>query len=689
MQNQTGREVSPAAQAAEAAALGRRTGPLDIFNETGGPADFSKEAQGETGALMAGAMQGLRNFALGPVQAGLELVAPQVAKGLTDRVNQMDAPFEQVSQDHPYAHGAGEMIGTTVALMGASKLLGGLMVPLAMARTVGLAVRSAPAALRMMGVGAALGATSFNKDPDSASRLGEAALGAGLGLLGQQVGKAVSGVIRNVADKAVVQNFLGLLQRNLDGFEPSLSGVKSAVLDRYKTMTDFRNRLYATRDASGRTIEGYPSGFMVEGGKAQVGGVAGTLSEAMAGKIGRDEVSGLVKGTARELDKTLGLTEQREALALWEQRQQEYEKALAKWQEMKVPGMPASATTEIKAQILQRMSNSGAIPEMPKAPPMFEPQPIPAGAMAEGRRVVNRAISRSRDQQTRTQLGMLKRNLEQTASQTAREAGVDVATYERRQAQADLFNREKIVPLQRLLGGRNLAEAQSQITPAEMYEAVVKSVKTKDKDAQKALYDLLGPKGREEARKAVFNDMLSSAVADLKGTVDPKRIASYVQQHGSGLETLLGRDEFTNIRGIATIAQDMAAEQKARGLRGLLSHHPWLLSFAGIKAMEGNFHEAAMLGASVVGMEIIRSGLNGLQTIPRVMGPLLPRAARTVANSAELKQIMRSVDVAMNTAAKVTARELPQATGGQPATAALGVVGELGQAAGNVVGLGR
>jgi hypothetical protein len=59
---------------------------------------------------------GLRNVALGPVQAALEQVAPDTAKELTRRINEFDEQLTEQNEKHPVVARVGDVMGTVLGI---------------------------------------------------------------------------------------------------------------------------------------------------------------------------------------------------------------------------------------------------------------------------------------------------------------------------------------------------------------------------------------------------------------------------------------------------------------------------------------------------------------------------------------------------------------------------------------------
>jgi len=631
---------------------------------------MSKEGQDEAASMLNGAVNGLAEIVTGPTQMGLEQVKPDWAKGMTDAINRMNEPYEAAIEAHPWANLTGRLIGTTVGIAAATRLLGAgeaALLPSAMRNTVQAALRVLPTSVKAAGVGGLLAGSSFNKDPDNASRIAESAIGMILGKIGSDMVHGVSTLIKNSSDRQVLQNYTQTLTKYMQGFEPSLSAVKDRLLSRAAAINQMRNTKYVVRDLAGQPLQGYPTG-LEEGG-----GVAELLEQAAKGTADFNKGKNYLQSTAREVERKLGLDAERERFEQWKAEMQQYQDALTEYTAKR--GSKLSPQTQ--ALIAQNAQRRGLQTGIPAPPDPFLSRPIAAEDMAGARQIIEAGRRRSSTVAGKTQHGILKQRLDQIASQTAKQAGVDVAGYEQLQKAADSFNKRVVVPMRELLGGKTVAEARQSMTSAEAYDTVVGLARGHDREKQQLMYDLLGPGGRAEARKAVLHDMFSKSIESRGGTLDPTAFSKYLDERRTGLETLLGREEYTKLEGLAKIAQTMTGEVKRRGLVGMLMHHPYIASWAGMALWRGNWHEAGALTMGVLGMEMTRSMFQGMQRIPRIIGPLLPRAARTSVDSPEMQRIIRSIDAVMTAATRTGARVIPPATGGEPATSAGQIGGEM------------
>lgn len=648
-----------------------------VDNKTGAVLGYDKETESQRAAFLTGARRGAQNLLLGPVQAVLEQAAPGVAQELTAKVNEMEAPYEADVKAHGGAAFAGEILGTAGTLLAVTGLARRAGPALGMPLLLADAVRALPAAVRIAGTGFAYGATVWNKDPAQASRLAEGLMGSAFGLLGAGIAKKIGSVLTSVASRDMVNSYLGALKAEYGELTPSLSGIKDAIVSRYKMLNDAKNRMYGLRNRYGQTIEGYPSGL--ETGE----GVAGALNKALGetAQAGVRPTPG-VRSVAAEMDRALGLPEQRAAQKAAEVAERQHTQAMEEWQ--KHGNVVGNLPEPFKAQALRKMQDEGVIPPMPVKPPPFESQPISPEQMSQARVIVNQAVRRAKDPITRTQLGMLKSELADASAAAAREAGLDVVTFERRAALADKFMREKIGPIRDALGRRDVARAEAEITPAEMYDRVIKLVSGGtggrfDSVKFTALHDILGEKGRTEASRAVMSEIFSRAVTDFKGSIDLKKLVGTVREWEPGLRAVLGREEFEKLLGVAKIGENLAAEWMAK--KGSTFHrHPLFLLGAMWRAFGGHYAEAAVEAVAPFAMDAIMGAAKGIHASPR-LAALLPRAAKADPEGPEMREIIRQIDVVARRTAGVAGRETAQRTGGEPLNTG-------GRIAGQVVGGG-
>lgn len=627
-------------------------------------------------AFSAGVRKGVTDLVVGPVQAGLEMTKPEWATELTNKVNALRTDDDKLAEAHPGFHFAGQVVGTTVGIMASAGLLGELGLGANLAKYVPQALRTLPVlgsrGIQAAAAGAALGGTAFNSSPEEASRWAEAFSGAGLGLLGHGISQGISTMLRKGADSNLVTTTLQQMQQSVRALEPSLSGIKDAVVSRYKMLTDYKNRAYGLRDQAGRQMEGYPSGLETGSGISQA------LQDVIEATFGRGIApTAQTRTITAQVDRILGLPEQRVAQKGAELAQRQYETALQHWEETYGADNPTlkAMPPAYRQQALDRLATQGNLPPKPQPPPPWESAPIKAEQFSAARVALNQARRRARDPITRTQLGMVKQHLDDVASQAAREAGVDVSTFERRQAQADAFMRDKIGPIRDLFGPRTPEELAQQVNKSEFYDKIVGLVEGNDREAQSAMAQVLGGRGRDEAKQAVIYRMVGAATKDLDGSVNPQAISAYVMKHQGGLQQLLGREEFDKLLGVAKIAQRLTGDVRQGHM---LRAHPWFWTGAAMRFAEGHRKEAVMEGLTPLMIDLIRSAASRISLTPR-LAMLLPRAARMDPAGPQMTQVMRSIDAVMSQASQTAAKIVPQATGGEPLATG-------GEAAGQIVG---
>jgi hypothetical protein len=134
---------------------------------------------------------GLRNVALGPVQAALEQVAPDTAKELTRRINEFDEQLAGQNEKHPVVARVGDVVGTVLGIGLATKALAPAGAAVAARTAIPAMIGRLGLTARTAASGAAFSATQFNAKPEEASRVAEGALGAVVGGLLGSVGSGV------------------------------------------------------------------------------------------------------------------------------------------------------------------------------------------------------------------------------------------------------------------------------------------------------------------------------------------------------------------------------------------------------------------------------------------------------------------------------------------------------------------
>jgi Transglycosylase SLT domain len=647
--------------------------------ESGTIIGYSHEMGEQRSATLVGVRRGLQNMILGPTQAVLEKVAPGAAKELTDKVNQMEEPYNDLVSRHGVAAFGGELAGTTASLLASGGLLGAAKVGVVLDRVVPAFIRGLSATQKAVAGGAALGATSWNENPKDANRFAEGAFGAAFGLLGASAAKLVGTAMRVAQTNETLRGTLDWLKQNYSSLEPSTSGIKEAMLARYNQLDAIKTRLYnATKGAGG----GYATGLETGGG----------ISKVINDSINATKQAGVAptpttQAVAREVERNLGLDTQRAAQLQARIAEEQHQQAILEWNQQPairaLEGLNKPGTEALYQQNLRSMQDQGVLNARPIPPAPFQSEPIKPEQMAQARRTINRALRRSNEPATRTQIGIIRNALNDEAARAASAAGVPVVEFERRMAVADKFMKDKIGPFRDWFGqGATPQQLEQRLTGADVYDEVMKVVGGNDRESQKQFGELLGKAGREKAADAVLHQIVSKAT-DLNGNVDPKQIARTVRQWEGGLRQILQRDQFDRLVGASKIAENLAGEIKTRPLRGFLQHHPFFVAYGAMKLLEGHIQAGLVdtigmpLAMEIIGNFARQGLLNGRMSV------LLQRASKLGdVDGKQMQEIVSSLERGLKVGGQGLARDVPQETGGEPVTTGV----EAGQAIAGGVG---
>jgi len=132
--------------------------------------------------------------------------------------------------------------------------------------------------------------------------------------------------------------------------------------------------------------------------------------------------------------------------------------------------------------------------------------------------------------------------------------GLPVKDFMRQAAEANKFYEENVAPLRYgLFNGRTSAQLAgrpgvplSGMSPTEFHALVMKPIRDNNLERVRDLVRVLGPQSR--------HDLAGMAAAEM--TLLSKNAArKFVNEHQAVLTELLGRDEYQQLRGLATIAE--------------------------------------------------------------------------------------------------------------------------------------
>jgi hypothetical protein len=272
--------------------------------------------------------RGLRNVALGPVQAALEQVAPDTAKELTRRINEFDDQLAGQNEKHPVVARVGDVVGTVLGIGLATKALSPAGAAVAARTAIPAMIGRLGLTARTAASGAAFSATQFNAKPEEASRVAEGALGAIVGGLLGSVGSGVMYAAKNLADKNAYNSAVNMLKDMVGDLTPSLSKLKEKFLGHYEAVSAKSTANYGVAGAGGRTIEGFDYEPMAAVARDTI---AGTRRAGVA-------PTPTTQAVARKVATELGIPEREAARAEHEALVRQHEDSLKARMDTKVGG---------------------------------------------------------------------------------------------------------------------------------------------------------------------------------------------------------------------------------------------------------------------------------------------------------------------------------------------------------------
>ena len=610
-------------------------------------------------AFATGMRRGVQNIVLGPAQAVLEQVAPDVAKELTRRVNEFEDQFA-AAKEHPWIATAGDVVGTTLGLMGAAKLLGPgvgvaakAILPQFLART-GLITRGAAG-------GFALGATSWNPSPEESSRVLEGVVGGTIGTLGGTIAKGIGAATRKLADVNAYNNFISSVRGAIDGLAPSTSKLKDLFLQHYDDLWKTKNELYTIRNSAGKEIEGFP--------REEVGRPA--VDAMQASRAAGVAPTPTTRAIATQVDRELGGPESRAAEAQHNAAVKEHDKEMAAWQKEYVPRNIPIGLRDVQANDLRRRIAAGEVPPPPIAPGEFEAPPITAEQLSSAIQAVNRQFVRSRsDPTTQAQLRAMSREMMSAAETAAQDAGMSVEEFMRASTLAGRYFKENIGPIYRQFRNQSPEQlrgdpaiAFSGMSPAKFFDYAGNILEGNDKAAVESLAKIMGERAKPELVKIAAYRMMQKLDKIEDKAKMPESLAAYLKDHADNLEILLGREGLQNLKGVEKIAEQLIREPtKYSQLHRLLASHRWLQAIGAVRVVEGSLtgepRKALTGGAMILGpwvghhiYEIAHKTLDNPQIVP-----IVKRASTLRPGSAELDRAIEEIQRRVIRDAAVAAR---------------------------------
>ena len=602
------------------------------------PGGFYTPAFGEqSAALVSGVRKGVTDLATGPVQFILEQTSPQTAAAFTQKVNELEERFggAGMMEKHPAMATAGQALGIGLSLLGA----GAGAAPLT--ARLGASIPKLARALIPAGTGAALGATSYNADPEHTSRAVEAVLGGVAGELGRQVGNAASWAARKIADRSTFNSFLALMKDSVGSLNRNTAQPLANIIEHAKAVMAQANRLYGSRNVAGRGFEGFeeqPLRDVVEGyaNESRVNGVA---------------VAPATRAWANRVYEELGLkdADAREIAAATQEKQ--HAREMAEWEKSYGTGIPEN----YREAIVKRDVNAGRIPPPPTPPVPHAPEPVSAAQFSAALTAVNRGLRSvsKKDGAAIKQLTQIKAGLEKAAAEEAAAQGVSTAAFLRRAKQANDFYASNVAPLRDIFGTANPAELARSITPAMFFDRVVHTIEGGDTTKLQALMKAVGPRAAEDMKRVALWQALNKG-QPREEKFDGRKMADWISSNRESLQTLFGRDGAAELSGWQRIADRVNANP--------LKHRDWLagtrsiLPFVGAEEMiRGEFFRGATLIAAPYAVHALFSLFSRMDRVPAI-APLVRRAAALRPESPELEALMKVIQRRYQTAGLIAGR---------------------------------
>jgi Transglycosylase SLT domain len=599
-----------------------------------------------TGAFLTGARRSIQDLALGPVQATLEQIRPELAESMTKAINEHENQYDTMMAKYPVAAAMGRVVGGTAAIMGITGMLG----PKVAATTVGATLMKVlPAAVRYGLAGGALGLTEFHRtDEDGLPRWMDAALDATMGGAGAAVGSALGWGSRFLASKNAFQGFTNLLQDSVGDLEKSTSKVMSAFLSNYRRVTTEKNELYTLTNQAGHEFPGFDPNEL------------GTAIKDALEANRQAGVSTIVKTTASKVVDELGLREIAAREAGHAQQVDAHARAYRSWEQHNfTEGTPGPERNAVIRDAVER----GQVPPPPTPPAPAEQQFVPADRYSAAQQAISLAGRNARTPQARFQLRQISKGLADVAGRAAEDHGMNSENFLRRAAEVNEFFKKNIAPIRdSFIGKRTAAEAEAEITPGEAFDRVRAALKANNSHLLAKLADALGPEARPEMARIAEWEMLQ-AVGKTKLTNGLPAISKYIKDREGTLRELLGRDRLEQLKGEANIAQQVMSHSLQQHRRlwqwGTRSA---LLVIGGEEVIEGLTQGSPARMARGVGLIATPFAVHatfkilGKLTALPYMLPILRKAARLRPGSPELDRAVRQIEMRLGLAGPIAQR---------------------------------
>lgn len=537
----------------------------------------------------AGVLKGIAHTVLAPVQTVSEMTGDwykPMEQRVADLEEQLDA---RVGGKGTWADLTGRVVGSVATIVVGSRALGPLVAPLAAKVTPQIAQKMWTT-IGPMGRGIATsaplaGTVYYPEGAENETRLGlenilpvraiDAATFGVLGPIGGVVSRGATWIAENLAKTAstarsvasdaasaaadaaykargpqVQALFDNVLRQTAGSMTRNSEGPLRNTIAHYANMERVNAQKYALRNAAGQQFEGFASGVVpgTQGLKQALGEGVEATAEAGVRQASK-------AGTARQAALTeLRLAEEEARYRGWQTQQGGYERRMMEWNAAG-GAHPLAGAFERNPQLRAQLEQAGQLPARPQPPPPFEPTPVTAAQFSAARTALNDAWRRARgDAAAQTQIRQMISGIDAVAEREAAAYGLSAAEFTRRAEAAAKFYEENIAPLRYgLFRGKTSAQLQgragvplSGMTPTEFHELAMKPVRDNDLARVKALVKVLGPEARKDMAGMVASEMI---------LLSEKGARKFINERREVLTTLLGKDEYQQLRGLAAIAE--------------------------------------------------------------------------------------------------------------------------------------
>lgn len=552
---------------------------------------FLEESTDRAKALTYGLYKGARDAMLAVPQAVMEQVYPEGAKWLTERVNEVDKPWENLRNAHSYLSGAGQIVGGVGAILGTTRLLGPPVAAGAGALGITTVMREiaprVPWMLNSAGglttagryaasvpVGAALTAgTTFTESGDPADRLALAALGGIAGPLGVSFGQAFSKAINLASSKGQLAREMTALKANAQVLEGDLNYLKDVAVSRLGRVEQEAAKRYAAATGVGREVRGLD---------------AETLRETVQGYT--TKAASQIEQTKGRLIRELGLDKEAERAAqALVQRQQyaEHVRAVGLAQDKYIDSLAGKQYSrenlnipQFRAQIRASLETDPAFPRvtMPEPTPHV-PGVVSAEAFMKARQLLRREMSATTDRAKRGQLTGLRRELDKSFETAARDAGMNAGEFYRKLLAADRYYKSTVVPAHDVFqgwfgrqyrGASQIADdSVNKLTQGldgtKIFAKVVETVESGTQREVDAMLHVFGttPRDKERLVRSLAYRALTKAEGGIGKDFDPLAVRKYIDENHKNLARVLTPEQYQWMKGFAKLTESLAEGAKS------------------------------------------------------------------------------------------------------------------------------